>query len=153
MHVYLSKDTLPARKYFAMRLGTLDIDAVCIPRFGISRCGDGSTPQDKDFNDCVHVYLSKDTLPARKYLAMRLGTFALLERWISMRFGSPKVIDPDAETAQLHRHGSNDYVHVLSSEGVGTDAAAESEVTSVRKDTTSNASRVRSDVANGTMSA
>ena len=51
-------------------------------------CGDGSTPQDKDFNDCVHVCLNGDTLPAWKHLAMRLGTFAMLTRWISMRFGS-----------------------------------------------------------------
>ena len=36
----------------------------------------------------------------------------------------PKLIDLDAETAQLHRHGSNDCVHVLSSEGAGTDATA-----------------------------
>ena len=39
----------------------------------------------------------------------------------------PKLIDLDAETAQLHQHGSNDCVHVLSSEGAGTDANAESE--------------------------
>ena len=42
------------------------------------RCGDGSTMQDKDFNDCVHVCLNGDTLPARKHFAMRLGTFATL---------------------------------------------------------------------------
>ena len=54
----------------------------------------------------------------------------------------PKLFDLVAETAQLLMHGSNDYVHVLSSEGAGTDATAEeSEITSVRKDTTSNASR------------
>ena len=41
-----------------------------------------------DVNDCVHVFLSKDSAqiqssraPARKYPVMRLGTFALLERW------------------------------------------------------------------------
>ena len=39
----------------------------------------------------------------------------------------PKVVVLDAETAQLHKHGSYDCVHVLSSEGAGTDLTAESE--------------------------
>ena len=37
----------------------------------------------------------------------------------------PELFDL-AETAQLHKHGSNDCVHVLSSEGAGTDETAES---------------------------
>ena len=47
----------------------------------------GSTPQDMDFNDCVHVFLDEDTLPARKYLAMRLDTLMMPfeSREISMR--------------------------------------------------------------------
>ena len=49
------------------------------------------------------------------------GTLDVDAVWI------PKLFDFDAETAQLHKHGSNDCVHVLSSEGAGTDATAESE--------------------------
>ena len=36
----------------------------------------------------------------------------------------PNLFDLDAETAQLHKHGSNDCVHVLSSKGAGTDSTA-----------------------------
>ena len=50
----MSTDTMPARKYLAVRLGTLD------------------------FNDYVHVSFNGDTLPARKHLAMSLGAFAML---------------------------------------------------------------------------
>ena len=49
------------------------------------------------------------------------GTLDIDAVWI------PKLIDLDAETAQLHKHGSNDCVHVLSSEGADTDVTAESE--------------------------
>ena len=112
---------------------------------------------------------------------MRLGTFALLERWILMRFESrdlpismrrrldsarqgfqrlrarsferghaageevprdafehvrvagtldfdavwiPNLFDLDAETAQLHKHGSIDCVRASSCKGAGTDATA-----------------------------
>ena len=34
-----------------------DIDAVCIVKSVRSRCGDSSTPQDTDFNGCVHEEL------------------------------------------------------------------------------------------------
>ena len=38
-----------------------DIDAVCIHEIDVrSRCGDSSTPQDTDFNDCVHEELDVD---------------------------------------------------------------------------------------------
>ena len=87
----------------------------------------------------MHVCLNGDTLEEvhrNAFGHVRVaGTLGVDAVWI------PKLVDLDAETAQLHRHGSNDCVHVLSSESAGTDATAESEVTSVRKDTTSNASR------------
>ena len=50
---------------------------------------------------------------------MRLGTFALRDRWISTRFWIPKLFDLDAETAQLRAR--------LVDRGAGTDVTAESE--------------------------
>ena len=46
------------------------------------------------------------------------GTLVFDAVWI------PNLFDLDAETAQLHKHGSNDCVHALSSKGAGTYSTA-----------------------------
>ena len=121
VHV-LSKDTLPARKYLAMRLDTLMMPFES-REISMRRQLDSAR---QGFQRLRVRLLYEDTLPAKKYLAMRLSTFALLERWFSMAVWIP---DYSISQRRLNFTSMDPTIACTSyrAKAPGTDATAESE--------------------------